>query len=204
MAKNKSKFIEDRPQGVVYSKINISLNDIHSYRILYGVLLSFFRANNWKDDFSPVSIQIVDNLPLLSFVPAFLQLWTLCRYCELTQIKIQDIKKSHDITISSSKSDHTRVMPKISPVDPVQLQTIKDKTKVSVVSYDSYKNSIKEVKAQLGLSFDESILDCTHIFRHLEASFLFNRGVSVPDISYKLGHILDKTTLEYIHKDWKF
>jgi len=204
MAKRKQGFIEDKPEGVVYSKQNISLNDMHSYRILFRILITLWRGKDWKGDFSPVSIDILNNLPLLSFVPAFLQLWTLCRFSELKQIKIKDIKAGGSFVIHSTKSDNVKTAFPLPFISPQELKSIKDKTKIVVVSYDSYKDSIIRVKDSIGFSPVENIKDCTHIFRHLEASFLSHRGASISDISYKLGHSNEKTSLEYIHQEWRF
>jgi len=202
--KKKEKYIEDDPAGVVYSKINITLHDIHAHRILFSLIKKFWLTYPGTKYFSPISVEILNNLPLLSFVPAFFQLWTLCRFCELKQIKISSIKNSANFDILSSKSDHQRSVPFLPLDPPEEVRKIKDKTKLIVVSYDSYKDSIIRAKTTIGFSPAAGILDCTHIFRHLEASFLYKKGVSLSNISYKMGHLHDKTTLEYIHKDWNF
>lgn len=202
--KKTDKYIEDSPHQVVYSTQNISLNDIHKYRILFGVISNFFRSNSWKGIFSPVTIDILNNLPLLSFVPAFFQVWCLCRFSEIKQISVQDIKKFNNFEIKSTKSTFVKSVDHLPILLLNNVKSIKDRTKILVVSYDSYKNSIKECLNILNFLPKKNIQNCTHIFRHLEASFLYSRGVPVPDISYKLGHQNENTTLEYIHKEWRF
>lgn len=201
--KKTAKYIEDEPSPVSYSKLNISLHNIRDYRILFGLIRSYWLDNFTLMNISTQSKLILNSLPLLSFVPAFLQVWTLCRYGELKQIKIQSIKKRKELEIRSSKGEHVRLVPAVPFSDSADLKSIKDKTKIQVVSYDSYKDSISRVLFELNILFDEGILNRSHIFRHLEATFLSNRGVPIEKISYMLGHITDSSTSEYIHEDWR-
>jgi len=202
--KKKAKFVEDEPSPVSYSKLNIGIHDIHNYRILFGILRAYWLEYSGTLNFSPVTKLILNSLPLLSFVPAFYQAWTLCRYGEIKQIKIQSIKKSTYITIKSSKSDHKRTVQAVPFPAGTNLKCIKDKTKIQVVSYDSYKDSIARIIDNSPYMVFSNILNRTHIFRHLEATNLFLDGVPIPDISNRLGHVSDSATSEYIHKNWRF
>jgi len=202
--KKKAKFVEDEPSPVSYSTLNITIHDIHNYRILFGIIRAHWLLYPESLNFSPITKLILNSLPLLSFVPAFFQAWTLCRYGEIKQISIRSLKKNEDIIIKSSKSDHVRSVPLPSFLIPESLKTIKVKTKIQVVSYDSYKDSIARIIDNLDYFVFSDILNRTHIFRHLEATFLQKSGVSISDISYKLGHISDSATFEYIHKNWSF
>ncbi|MBA7541202.1 hypothetical protein ES705_33509 [subsurface metagenome] len=202
--KKKAKFIEDEPSPVSYSTLNITIHDIHNYRILFGILRAYWLENSTIINFSPVTKLILNNLPLLSFVPAFYQAWTLCRYGEIKQIKIQSIKRSRDIIIKSSKSEHVRSVPAVPFSAEANLKLIKDKTKIQVVSYDSYKDSIARFIDNSPYMVFSNILNRTHIFRHLEATKQFLDGVPIPDISNTLGHVSDSATSEYIHKNWRF
>jgi len=139
-------------------------------------------------------------LPPLSFVPAFLQIYTLSRYNELWQILLCDIRERLPIEIRSSKSKHVRLIDPLPFYKPDLLHSIDPRTFVSVISYDKYKMDIKKVKGFLGLTQDIGILDCTHIFRHIEATFKSSRGDDHKSISNQLGHSNPKTTLKYIHK----
>jgi len=154
--------------------------------------------------FSPTTNQILCSLPTLSFVPAFLQAYTLCRFNELEQISILTIKTASPILIVSSKGEHTRLVPSFPVFMTPTLQALDPKTKILVISYDKYKHDVKVSLKFTNFSYEENILDCTHIFRHLEASWKYSQGIKVSHISKLLGHKSVKTTGKYIHKEWRF
>jgi integrase len=58
---------------------------------------------------------------------------------------------------------------------------------------------IKKSCRLCGIPEQKNILDCTHIFRHIEASWMNAQKIPLSDISYKLGHESDKSTSKYIH-----
>lgn len=41
--------------------------------------------------------------------------------------------------------------------------------------------------------------DTTHIFRHLQATWMFLRGIEKPIISHRLGHLSDSSVDSYLH-----
>jgi len=70
-------------------------------------------------------------------------------------------------------------------------------TMINVISYDSYKISINRAKKDIGLSKDGRILDVSHIWRHIEASWMSDQGIPIEEISKKMGHLNYKTTKGY-------
>jgi integrase len=71
---------------------------------------------------------------------------------------------------------------------------------INVISYDSYKISINRVKKSASLYIGDGTLEVSHIWRHIEASWMFDQGIPIDEISYKLGHLSRKTTEGYIRK----
>lgn len=183
---------------------HITLHDVTMHRQLFGYLKILFREGCFKDAIAPLNLDILDHLPTLNFVPGLLQAYTCCRYSELRQITIHIIKKNDPFVIKSSKSEHVRSLPGFPISHPEQLRLLNPRTKVLVVSYDNYVNSIKFAKKQCNITHIDDILDCTHIFRHIQASWMSSRGVPLADISYSLGHLNNSTTKQYTHKEWSF
>ncbi len=187
-----------RHPGVHYNRQTHTIQDMNRHRMLLNYLLLLYANSGITDQISPVSNMILRDISHLSFVPAFFQVWTLCRFGELEQIKIQDVKTNSYFEIHSSKSKHIRLIPRLPLRQPAILRQLSLQTKLNVTGYDAYSDALTRVKKRIGLELLPGHLDCTHIFRHLEASWMYDQGVPISEISYKLGHIIDKTTHQYI------
>jgi len=190
--------------GIYTRRLSVSISDIQKHRRLLNYIKLYYRRNYGSFNFSPHIYNILNSIPSLSFVPSFFLAYTLCRINELVQINVPVIKKLKPFEIHSSKSSHIRSVPGFSPYKIKTLNAVDDCTLLMVISYDSLKNSIKSSRDALNIFIPGSGLDCTHIFRHLQASFLSSQGVPIDEISYKLGHMIEKTTHQYIHKELFF
>jgi len=178
---------------------SLTIQDINKHRRLLNYFQLYTRHSGFINKHSPLSLAILKTLPNLSFVPAFIQIWTGCRYNEIFQVRIEDIKSNNSIEIKSSKSKNKKLIPPLSLFRPNLLRSIDISTPICVSSYDKYKNDIIKAKSLLELFFPQNILDCTHVFRHIEASFLHSRNCSLSEISDYLGHDSNKTSSSYIH-----
>lgn len=199
---------KDSPAGkktgcthVYRPRVNITIRDIHNHRVLQNYLKRIWLDSGIQTTISPESNRILRSLPNLAFVPALIQVWTLCRFNELKQISISDIKSNKSFEIQSSKSAHRRIIPSFPCGSPLQRKRLSNQTLIIAVSYDSFKDSIKKAKNIINLSYVKGILDCTHIFRHLEATWLHKEGLPLEQISYRLGHLNNETTKKYIHSN---
>ncbi|MCK5561931.1 MAG: site-specific integrase [Thermoplasmata archaeon] len=181
------------------SKTDITIIEVQKHRRLYNYLIQYWRHNKKTLEFPPSADLILKYVPQLCFVPCFFLAYTLCRVGELKQISITDIIKRKPFEIKSSKSKHVRIVPPLLDFSPALRNSIHPKTFIYVVSYDHLKNAIRGSKIRSKLAPIENILDLTHIFRHLSATFMFNNCVDIDTISYKLGHMNKDTTLKYIH-----
>ena len=186
--------------GVYVRRLSVDISDITRHRRFINYMKMYYRRHRSSLMFSPEIHMILDSVNSLSFIPSFFLAYSLCRINELSQITIPIIKSLTPITIKSSKSAHIRQIPPLVPYKIKALQGVPDNVDIMVISYDSLKNSIAGARDRCHIHIPGSALDCTHIFRHLQASFLFSMGHSLPDISDKLGHLNNKTTLTYIHE----
>lgn len=184
---------------IYYRRLVISNQDVHRHQELYNYLRRTYLDCHINKLISPISDVLLNNLPTLAFVPALLQVWTLCRYGELEQISFKSIKKNESFIIKSSKSKHTRTINPFPCRDPDQLHRLPSVTMVNVISYDSYKNSINRAKRNISLATNLDILDVSHIWRHIEASWMSDQGIPLEEISEKMGHLCHNTTKGYIH-----
>jgi len=187
--------------GVYTRRLNVTTGDVASNRRLCNYLKIYLRRYASFHNFSPLTLKILNSVPSLAFAPCFVLAWTLIRINEISQIDLPGLKSLSDILIKSSKSDHIKT---VSPLHSYKIKTLNavpNHTRILVISYDSLKNSIKSARSQHDIVIGNSALDCTHIFRHLEASWMFKCGVDPHTISSRLGHKMDATTRQYIHKD---
>jgi len=189
--------------GVYHRRLKVSIRDVQHHRRLCNYLKLYFRRYRSSFNFAPEIYKILDFCPSLSFVPCFMLSYTLCRINELDQISVMLLKSYSEIKIVSSKSDHTRFIPCFNKYKLNTLLAVPDSTKIMIVSYDSLKSTINSCKSYFKIDLPPDILSSTHIFRHLQSSWLYANGVPIDDISYKLGHIMNKTTFKYIHDIYK-
>lgn len=71
------------------------------------------------------------------------------------------------------------------------------------VSYDEIRNSIKRVCRKYLHNYKMDFNHDTHIFRHLDASFLHSIGRSKSHIAFYLGHMDESIVDIYIHDQFK-
>jgi len=187
------------PNPLYPQHVSITLTDIQKHRRLHNYLIQYWRKNKRELDFPQGVNLILQYLPHLCFVPCFLLAYTCCRVGELKQVCISDLKNRKPILIKSSKSKHIRHVEPLSVFKPDLLESILPSTMICVVSYDHLKNAIRCAKKRANLHPIENILDLTHLFRHLTATYLHRKGVEIEVISNKLGHLNKETTFKYIH-----
>jgi len=190
--------------GLYLRRLNITLPDIHRHRRLENYLQLLYRHSGIAKTFSLFTNQILCSISHLSFVPAFLQTYTLCRFNELDQINIDSMKSSLPFIIKSSKGSSEREIPALPDFRPKLLRNVDPSSMIFVISYDKYKCDISRAKQFIELPTIKNILDSTHIFRHLEASFKKSQGFTNLQISKLMGHTSIKTTSKYIHEEFKF
>lgn len=198
--KNSVQIPLERP-SIYHRRLVVNNNDIMMHRRLLNYIHRYYIHNFTSLDFSPNIHKILEFIPSLCFVPCFFLAYTLCRYNELSQITIKDIRGGSPFEIKSSKSKHIRTVPALFHFKLPALRQINPSTKLIVIGYDHLRNGIIQSRSRNNIQLPKTSLDVTHIFRHLQSSYLFSIGVPVSDISYKLGHETDKTTMQYIHED---
>lgn len=184
-------------------KRGLMITDVSDHRKILSIIFNHFRLNSKSYGFSPWINSILFALPRLSFVPCFLLSYLTCRYGELKQVSMADLKSDDAFIVSSSKSKHKRVIPAFAPDLITQLSTINDDTQIHVSSYSQIKKNISESRHFNIPKTDKSIQDCTHIFRHLQATWWMENNVDKSDISYRLGHTNPRTMEQYIHDEYK-
>lgn len=187
--------------GVYTRRLSVTSTDIQMHRRLLNYLLLYYRRHKKSLSFSPLTCGILEAVPHLSFVPCFILARFLIRINEITQITVPDLKSLKPILIKSSKSDHVRSVVPLESYKLPLLNSINNDTQLMVISYDSLKSSIASARNRLNIDLGDTALDSTHIFRHLEASFMYKSDIPISAISECLGHKMEKTTLQYIHKE---
>lgn len=187
--------------GVYTRRLSVTPSDIASHRRLLNYLKLYYWHHKKQLGFSPWTCSILDSVANLSFVPCFLLAWSLIRINEIKQLSVVGLKSRQPIRIKSSKSSHVRFL---EPLDSFKLKlllSVPDNTHLMVISYDSLKSQIKSARLLHKIVLEGNAHSCTHIFRHLEATWMHRQGVPIDCISKCLGHNLNKTTRQYFHVD---
>jgi site-specific recombinase XerD len=68
-------------------------------------------------------------------------------------------------------------------------------------NYNLLKTDLTRLRIQLLPAGAKDFNSLTHIFRHLDSSFLLSRGYSKKFLSDLLGHVATESINSYIHKD---
>ena len=191
--------VQSGVKGAYIRRISVDIQDITRHRRLVNYFKQYYHRYLTGDRLSRETHLLLNSVPTLSYVPCLLLAYTLCRFNELSQLSIEILKSFENFEIKSSKSSHIRTIPHFEHFKDDFLIALDNDTQLLVISYDSLRNSIRSARVRNNIDLPEKSLDCTHIFRHLEASFMAKNGVPIDDISYKLGHISNKTTYQYIH-----
>ena len=178
---------------------HVVMSDVQSHRRLLNWFRLYYRAHQSILGLSPLSHKIIQSVSSLSFVPTFLLAWSLCRVNELHQIDVQGLKSFERILLISSKGGHERYLAPFQKFKLPLLRSVPDNTCINILSYDALARQIKSARIRNNIELPGNQLDCTHIFRHIEASWAFHLGIPIDDISYMLGHKMNETTRKYIH-----
>lgn len=185
--------------GIYIRRLDVTISDITRHRRLLNYIKMYYRRFFRQLDFSPKSHAILQTVSSLSFVPCFFLCYSCCRISELNQISVSLIKSRSPIQIKSSKSSHTRSINGFLDFKNKTLLSVPDNSEILVISYDQLKLSIKSARSICNIYLPDRALDCTHVFRHLQASYWSSQNIDINTISYRLGHLNNKTTYTYIH-----
>jgi len=186
--------------GVYERKTSLNTMDINKHRKLLNWFKRYYSRYGHEDLYPPATRRILEALQDLSFVPAFLLAHCCCRYSELNQIHFRHIQLFSGIEIRSTKSDNIKYVPALHRYDARYLSGLSSNTKIQIVTYDQLKLDLKQAIKSAKIPKVKGILDSTHIFRHIAASDMFDRGCDLSSISDRLGHDSNDTSKKYIHK----
>ncbi len=157
--------------GIYTRRLSVTINDITRHRRLLNYVKMYFSRFSGHLKFAPEVYSILRSLNSLSFVPCFFLAYSCCRISELNQITVPILKSRTPFDLLSSKSSHVRSIPGFSDFKVKTLLSIPDDASLLVISYDQLKLSIKSARIKNNISLPDGKLDCTHLFRHLQASY---------------------------------
>lgn len=177
----------------------VSIWDAQHHRRLAHHLREVWHAERDSFRLTSESTYIINHVAPIAFVPTLLLAHTLCRANELRQIPLDYVTAGAPAVLRSSKSDNTRTLPPLPTLYPWPVHGIDPTTRLSIISYDTLKRCLNAVIPGLKLPYYHTILHSTHIFRHLEASAMHARGMSIREIGDRMGHNSLDSTRAYIH-----
>jgi hypothetical protein len=173
--------------------------DIRRHRTLVNFVRRYMAASDLPYWMSPLSYIICESVSSLSVVPCWMMAYTSCRYNELEQVDVGSVIHNTDIDITSSKGGHQRTIPNYMNLFPGIREKIHPQSLICCASYDYLCRDILRVRDDHDIDISDSCLSATHIFRHLNATWMHQSGYNLDDISYMLGHSRAETTKRYIH-----
>jgi len=153
----------------------------------------------YTENISPISLTIIHRSSMYNKLALFLLAKTLLRFSDLQKLNLKTAIEQKQISIRQEKTD------KIVSIDFLilsqelrnKLSSIDDLSKH--LNYESIRSELRWITPE---SVRSTLLDnnsSTHIFRHLEASYLHSKGFSRTKIARRLGHFDIGTQKFYIH-----
>jgi integrase len=146
----------------------------------------------------PISWLIITKTNPQFKLDAFLQSYSLLRYSDLHQIKIEELITGNSQMILQNK---TKKIVELRPLLCLESGPAKVACRYVHPFYfgrDAYENALKKAIPSWVVNSLEGNHSVTHVFRYLRASFLLLSTDSIKFASKLLGHSTDEATLNYI------
>lgn len=178
--------------------INVKADyDLHSAAISsFRKSISLFADSGVLD---PLSYRLLQQVTSHALIPSTLLAVTLLRYSELTQTTPRALFQKKPVEVVQLKTKTKRRVSLYNLRDCMPLQTKELPTFLTTIGYDRLCRYIKLARSRAHISLPRPGFDETHIFRHLNASWLSHCGVPNEEISKRLGHASSSAVLSYIH-----
>jgi integrase len=172
---------------------------LEHHRRIHGSVISAISKAAENQYIDCISFRICRSVNYLATLPCTLLALFSLRYSELFDLDFNELRTKKRIKIYQGKNksfkwhDNTYLYDSLSHLD------FDFTSPIVVVTYDYIKRQIRKAKASAGLRTSTKILDDTHLFRHLTASWLNHLNCSDKEISKRLGHKDPISNQSYIH-----
>lgn len=189
------------PHSVQFRSLLITRAVLNSHRRIFNCFKEAVIEASHNQFIDPLSPLIINRLNYLAIVPCSLLSLFSCRWSELDQFDLMSLRTKKRLGLQQPKTnkkrwvDNSYLYSHLSNIDEP------DKLPLVACTYDFVRIQIKKVKIGFNVCFEKKVQDETHIFRHLTASYMAHLGCNLSDISKRLGHQKEESTLGYIH-DW--
>ena len=152
-----------------------------------------------RNHIDPLSAELIRAIHPWARVPAFMLALTACRWSELQQSWFQDLAHSRILQVPSSKHSHPRKLGPFGSLIGSYWKPVAHTAYITVSSYDSVLRFLQKARKEAGFAPLLPHLDGSHIFRHIRASSMFERGYTINEVARWLGHKSTESTSAYVH-----
>lgn len=144
---------------------------------------------------------ICQRVPIRSKGACLVMALTSCRYSEIDWVDYEDMFNGTSFLIFQPKQEKFRHHPALLYGVGAGASDWDDTTPICVVSYDQTRGDIQRALPDEIRSLSHNWNDSTHIFRHLNATWMYKQGMDLVQISSYLDHKSTEATESYIHED---
>lgn len=153
----------------------------------------------YYENYPDFLINIVKHIPFRSKLTSYLMMTTLLRYSDIKKINLKHLMvEKSQLIIQTKTSKSIRIS--CCPTTPLLIsrllnfQHLKD-----TLSYSAFIGDIKQQISNSVILRSQTFKRKSHIFRHVEASFLYQRGYTIEYIARLLGDEPSTVLNSYIH-----
>lgn len=153
----------------------------------------------YSENFPEFSIQLVSSIHYLFKLQTFVLMKSLLRFSDAKQINLRKSVSLKLIKVIMQKTKKEVIIP-FNILNPsLESQLITLTTYAEIWDYVGLSNELRYKLREINFPLDFNGKALTHVFRHLQASFLFSREYPLSYISQLLGDSESVVKNYYIH-----
>jgi len=164
-------------------------------------LFNYCKQLRTLDLIDPISLSIINSAYPLCRLAMCLQVIYSLRLSEIHHVDLNCLLFGKSQTIIQPKTKAFKFLPSIDLSSFIRQTDIHDNISILPMSHSSYIERFKNIVPL----FVQQILidehDRSHVFRHLQASFMKSQNIPLDIISAKLGHSDSQSVRAYLHND---
>jgi hypothetical protein len=158
-------------------------------------------GNHYVFENSELSLKIVRSLSITSKLQGFILLKSLLRFSDLYNFDIVHNTNNERFVLIQNKTSKIVTRPFKIFEPELKFELANFEGFYQILNYNILSNEIKRFLRRYAFFDDISWKHSCHIFRHLESSWQFSKGIPINIIANNLGDLESTVQNHYIHKE---